>query len=98
MSNEFNAAMKAATVQLDGTCHVCGSADVVGTLQVPTCLDRGYCSEHAPDDRRFETRRADGTRVYLSAQYGTTAARDEAMAAAQQSHEYRTRGWRTVPV
>ena len=47
---------------------------------------------------RFATRNRDGFRVYLSAEYGSATARDEAMAAAQQSAEYRTRGWLTVPV
>ena len=75
--------------------NVAGSAEI--TADTPGVRERaaelGVLLGH-----RFATVRLDGTRVYLSAEYGSGAARDEAMAAAQQSAEYRTHGWRTVPV
>ena len=76
----------------------------------PVCGDCHQADAESPDGLvrwgedgieltpRFATVRPDGSRIYLSAAFGTAAARDEAMSAAQQSGEYRTRGWRTMPV
>jgi hypothetical protein len=78
---------------VEPVCAGCHAADATSPEGLVRWGDSGV--ETTP---RFATVRSDGSRVYLSAAFGTPAARDEAMATAQASGEYRTRGWRTVPI